>query len=338
MHNEKIVFKIRRPIPLVGHIAFGVIDRGTNIIQVRPTSLCNLNCIFCSVDAGPYSRWRRTEYVIDDTEWLADWVIEIAKFKGGGVEALIDGVGDPFMYSRLPELIALLRSSNHITSIAVETHGQFLNKELINKLANAGLDRINLSIDTTDQEQAKILAGTSIYDVTNVMKMTEYIVKETSIDVTLVPVWLPGINDNEIMKIIEWGMKIGVGKKWPPFAIQKYLIHKYGRKIESIKEVSWNDFYDWLHSLEKKYGVKLIPHPKDFGFERKPTLPTPYEKDSIINVEIIAPGWLKNEWLGIPKSKNRIITVISREKLEEGQKINVRIISNKDNIYIAQLL
>jgi uncharacterized Fe-S cluster-containing radical SAM superfamily enzyme len=53
MHNEKIVFKIRRPIPLVGHIAFGVIDRGTNIIQVRPTSLCNLNCIFCSVDAGP---------------------------------------------------------------------------------------------------------------------------------------------------------------------------------------------------------------------------------------------------------------------------------------------
>ncbi|MGC9068265.1 MAG: radical SAM protein [Thermoprotei archaeon] len=338
MRNSVRVVKITKPIPLVGHIAFGIIDRGTNILQVRPTSLCNLNCIFCSVDAGPFTHWRKTEYVIDDAEWLAEWVIEIAKFKGGHVEALIDGVGDPFTYSKLPELISLLRSSNHINSIAIETHGQFLNKELINKLANAGLDRINLSIDTTDQEQAKILAGTSTYDVMNVMKMTEYIIKETPIDVTLVPLWLPGINDNEIMKIIEWGMKIGVGKKWPPFAVQKYLTHKYGRKIKSVKEVSWDDFYNWLHLLEKKYKVKLIPDPKDFGFEKRPTLPILYEKNSTINVEIIAPGWLKNEWIGIPKNKNRIITVISKEQLEEEQKVNARIISNKDNIYIAQLL
>ncbi|MFP3179020.1 MAG: radical SAM protein, partial [Thermocladium sp.] len=34
--------------PLVGSLAFGIIDRGTNVIEVRPTSICSLSCIFCS--------------------------------------------------------------------------------------------------------------------------------------------------------------------------------------------------------------------------------------------------------------------------------------------------
>ena len=39
-------------IPLLGAIAFGIIDRGTDLIQVRPTSVCNLNCVYCSTDSG----------------------------------------------------------------------------------------------------------------------------------------------------------------------------------------------------------------------------------------------------------------------------------------------
>ena len=49
------VFEVGPPMPLVGHVAFGIIDRGTNLLQIRPTSLCPLSCIFCSVDAGPRS-------------------------------------------------------------------------------------------------------------------------------------------------------------------------------------------------------------------------------------------------------------------------------------------
>ena len=45
-------------IPLIGCIAFGLIDRGTNLIQIRPFTGCPLSCIFCSVDAGPRSRNR----------------------------------------------------------------------------------------------------------------------------------------------------------------------------------------------------------------------------------------------------------------------------------------
>ena len=40
-------------IPLMGTNYFGVIDRGTNIIEVKPLTSCNISCIFCSVDEGP---------------------------------------------------------------------------------------------------------------------------------------------------------------------------------------------------------------------------------------------------------------------------------------------
>lgn len=57
-------------IPLIGHTAFGLIDRGTNLIQVRPVSGCNLNCIFCSVDEG-HSKTRRADFIVD-TDYLVE--------------------------------------------------------------------------------------------------------------------------------------------------------------------------------------------------------------------------------------------------------------------------
>ena len=37
-------------IPLMGTNYFGIIDRGTNLIEIKPITSCNLGCIFCSVD------------------------------------------------------------------------------------------------------------------------------------------------------------------------------------------------------------------------------------------------------------------------------------------------
>ncbi len=61
-------------IPLLGHAAFGLIDRGTNLIQVRPITGCNLNCIFCSVDEGRKSKTRVTDYIVDP-----DYLVEELK-------------------------------------------------------------------------------------------------------------------------------------------------------------------------------------------------------------------------------------------------------------------
>jgi len=52
-------------IPLIGSIYFGVIDRGTNLLQIRPITGCPLNCPFCSVDEGPISKTKLRDYIVD---------------------------------------------------------------------------------------------------------------------------------------------------------------------------------------------------------------------------------------------------------------------------------
>ena len=324
-------------LPLIGSIAFGLIDRGTNIIQVRPISYCILNCIFCSTDAGPYSRWRKAEYYVAH-DLIIEWFKAIAKFKGKGLEAHIDTVGDPILYDKLPDLIHDLKSIPEVKIVSMQTHGATLTYKLADRLATAGLDRINLSIDTLDSEKARHLQGVPYYDVKKVMEITEYIVKNTNTDVLLAPLLLPGVNDDDIPKIIEWGLRIGVGKRFPPFGIQLFLRHKHGRKPPDIRRMSWAEFYSRLKFLESKYGVKLIVREEDFGIERRPLIPISYKIGERIKVKILAPGWLRNEWIAIPvKGPERVITVLLDDKEDyRGIKLSVRIIGNKHNIYLAR--
>ncbi|MEM1586569.1 MAG: hypothetical protein QXX99_01730 [Candidatus Bathyarchaeia archaeon] len=79
---ERKIFEVSDDIPLLGCIAFGLIDRGTNVIQARPITTCPLSCIFCSTDAGPRSRFRCTEYIVP-LDYLLKAFRGIVAFKGG---------------------------------------------------------------------------------------------------------------------------------------------------------------------------------------------------------------------------------------------------------------
>lgn len=222
--------EISSGIPLIGHIAFGIVDRGTNLLQVRPSSFCPLSCIFCSVNAGPKSTNRQTEFVVD-AEYLVEWFKHVTRVKElEKAHAYIDAVGDPLTYRDIVKLVRLLRESGLAETIAIETHGALLNRRLVDQLDEAGLDRINLSVDSLDPELAKRLSDTPWLDVKRIVDVAEYIASSTKIDLLVAPVWVPGINDHEIPKIIEWALRIGAGKRVPPLGVQKYEAHKYGRR------------------------------------------------------------------------------------------------------------
>lgn len=74
-------------IPLVGCLYFGVVDRGSNLLQIRPSCSCNLSCPFCSVDAGPNSRSRVTDYQVE-LDYLMEAVEEIAPSRVRGWSAI----------------------------------------------------------------------------------------------------------------------------------------------------------------------------------------------------------------------------------------------------------
>ncbi len=329
-------FEVSDPIPLLGCIAFGLIDRGTNVIQVRPVTTCPLSCIFCSTDAGPRSKHRCTEYIVP-LEYLIEWFKKIVAFKGEhGIEAHIDTVGDPITYPKIADLVSSLNQIKGVEVVSMQTHGSILTEKLIDELSDAGLTRINLSIDALDLNLARKLCGTQWYNPKRIVDLMHYIVSNTKIDLLIAPVWIPGLNDSEMPKIIKIAKELGAGRKYPALGIQKYLVHKHGRKVKGIRPISWRKFYDQLKHWERDFNVKLVLNPMDFGIHKRSRIPIPYRRFEVIRVRVIGPGWLKGEALAVTEKYDRSITLVNVKDLPIGVKLRARIISNKDNIFVAK--
>ena len=326
-------FRITRnsQIPLVGSLYFGVIDRGTSLLQVRPSCGCNLNCPFCSVDAGPKTTTRATSYDVE-LDYLLEAVEEIAGFKGPGVECHVDSPGEPLMYNRIADLVAGLRKIPEVRTISMQTNGTLLTDKMIQNLDSSGLDRINLSLHALEPGLAQELAGVEWFDLKKVTDAARAILK-TNIDLLIAPVYIPGVNDTEIPKLIRFAREIGAGKRFPPLGIQKFERYKYGRTPKGIKVQSWWQFFNQsVKQWEKEWGLNLRLDPaRDFGTVRRPMIPRPIKKGEKVTVELSAPGWIKGEMLGI--ARNRVISVFNCQK-QSGQ-LRVKIVADKQNIYVG---
>lgn len=64
-------------------------------------------------------------------------------------------------------------------------------------------------------------------------------------------------------------------------------------------------------------------------------VPEVYKIGERVKVEIISRGLFKGEWLGVvlPR-RDRVVTVVG--DYEVGERARVKIIANKDNIYLAR--
>jgi len=318
-------------LPLIGCIAFGCIDRGTNLIQVRATTLCPLNCVFCSTDAGKFSKTRITDYIVEP-DYLIDCVRELVRFKkDNDLEMHLDSVGEPTTHPKFVDLVQMLSEIEEVKVISMQTNGTLLTEEMIDELVETGLSRINLSINALDPKIAQELSGCKWYNINRIKEIAKYIV-QCNIELLISPVWIPGVNDSEMIKLIEFAKKI-IKDKPVRLGIQKYEIHKYGRKIEGIRAVSWWRFYKQLEKWENQFDCKLKLGPYSFNIHKSRILPYTYKKNERISVEVMAPGWIKREMIGV--ERNRCITIIDCDA-RIGDDINVRILRNKHNLYIAR--
>jgi uncharacterized Fe-S cluster-containing radical SAM superfamily enzyme len=317
-------------LPLIGLVQVGIIDRGTNLLQLRPTSICNLNCIFCSTDAGIFSKYHVTEYIVEK-DYFIDWLKEVMKLKGR-IHAFLDSVGEIFTHPKILDIISEISQLDGIESVAIETNGVLLNEEKIDELEELKLSHINLSFHALDDELNKKLVGCEEYSTERIIEIIRYIAG-SKIDLTLTPVWVPGLNDEEIPKIIEFAKAEIKNKKFPILGIQKYEAHKFGRKPKGVKPISWFKFFKQLEEWEKRFGVKLKISPLDFGIVKTEPLPTVFKVGEKVNVEIKARGWMANEMIGV--ARERSITIVNCKE-NVGKILKVRILRNADNIYIAR--
>ncbi len=314
-------------IPLIGTLYFGIVDRGTNILEVKPITGCNIDCIFCSVDEGSSSSRKIVDFVVED-DYIIHEVRRLAGFKRGSdpdtkLDVFINPHGEPLLYANMEGLVKGLRAIPEIRSISIITNATLLTKAMAERLASAGLDQLNISLNAIDPGKARELAGTDAYNVEHVLDMCRYVAPKLKL--VIAPVWIKGKNDAEIPKLIGFAKDIGA-----EIGIQNYLVHKKGRKV--AKQVAWEGFYDQLELWEKEAGTDLKA--KDHTLRKTEPLERPFRKGDMIRAEIVCPGRLKNEALAV--AKDRTISVVDPKKRRGAARL--KILRDKDNVFVAEEL
>jgi len=312
-------------IPLIGTNYFGIIDRGSSLIEIKPVTGCNLDCIYCSIDQNK----RYIDFVIEK-DYLVNELKKVIEYKEiDGIEIHIGPNGEPLLYADMIGLIKDISRIKQVKTISIDTNGTLLNKKIVKKLEKAGLTRINLSINALDAKLAKKIAGCT-YNIKKIKEIAGYIAKKSRIDLILAPVMIQGINDEEMPKLVEFALKIGPGK-YPLIGIQNFLNYKFGKN--PVKQVSFDNFKKKIKNIEKKYKTRLLLNESDFNIKKAKTLPKPFKKGDIIKADIILDGRLKNEKLAV--SDGRLISIPNCSK--KGN-VRLKIIRSKHNIFVGKLI
>ncbi len=116
-------------------------NRKINYLRISITDKCNLRCHYCMPDEGiplkQHSEILSFEKIVEVVKVSVDMGINRIRLTGG----------EPLVRRNIVDLIAMISSIKGIDDLAVTTNGQLLSK-LAEPLVQAGLQRVNISLDT----------------------------------------------------------------------------------------------------------------------------------------------------------------------------------------------
>jgi len=312
-------------IPLIGNVAFGIVYRDSSIIEIKPITSCNLNCVYCSISEGLNSK--KQDFVVEK-DYLISELDQLVSFIDEPVEVHIGVQGEPFLYADMELLISDLEKMKNVHTISVDTNGTLLTKEMIDGLAKNNKLQINFSLDAVDETVAKEMSGVKNYNVGHVKEMIKY--ASDKVNVVVAPVFVDGYNNEEMEKIIEF-VKSLPGKV--KLGIQNFLKYKTGKKI--AKALQWSEFYGMLEKLEKKHDIQLKWTKEDFNVRKTKELPKPFQVDDVINAVIKCPDRFDNGVIAV--SEERCISIPDCQ-FKQDKQVKVKILRDKHNVFTGKVI
>jgi cyclic pyranopterin phosphate synthase len=130
---------------------FDGFGRRIEYLRISVTDKCNLRCVYCMPEEG--LEWLRREQLLSYEE-IARIVSVMAEM---GLRRVRITGGEPLVRRDLPTLVRLLRAIDGIEEISLSTNAVLL-EEQAEPLRAAGVDRLNISLDSLRPERIDALA------------------------------------------------------------------------------------------------------------------------------------------------------------------------------------
>ena len=213
--------------------------RKVDYMRISVTDRCNLRCSYCMPKEG-------LPLFAHDEILTFEEIVRLSKIFThlGGTKIRLTG-GEPLVRRGLIDLIKQLKEIEGLEKLCLTTNGIFLPK-FANELKNAGLDQINISLDSLDKDQFKKITNEDNLEqvLSGIDKINEAGFKNTKINTVI----LKGINDNEIYDFIDFALKNNLTLRFIEFMkVTPLWKSRHYLPVCSIKEI-----------CEKRYELEKI--------------------------------------------------------------------------------
>jgi len=219
-------------------------NRNINYLRISITDRCNLRCIYCMPKDG-------VSLIGHDDILRYEEILKIARVAAGkGISKIRITGGEPLVRKGIIDFIAQLFEIPGIQDISMTTNAVLLQSAAL-PLRNAGIKRINISLDTLDHEKYKnITRGGDINTVLSGIREAR-LAGFDPIKINVVS--MRGINDDEILDFAKLTLDRPVHIRFIEF-------------MPVDKKTAWDEKY-FISNCEiqekiKKFGT-LIPLTSD---------------------------------------------------------------------------
>ncbi len=172
--------------------------RTIDYMRISVTDRCNLRCIYCMPPDGlipiRHKEILRYEEIVRVLKIAVDIGVRKIRITGG----------EPLVRNNIPYLIKLIKSIEGVKDLSLTTNGIML-EQYADSLSEAGLDRVNISLDSLKPERyGEITRGGDIRAVLRGIEAAEKAGLDP-IKINMVPI--RGINDDEIVDFARMTLK-----------------------------------------------------------------------------------------------------------------------------------
>ncbi|UOQ92991.1 GTP 3',8-cyclase MoaA [Halobacillus shinanisalinarum] len=174
-------------------------DRPMKDLRISVIDQCNFRCTYCMPAEifGDDYRFMPAKELLSFDEIVR--LVEI--FARFGTEKVRLTGGEPLMRKNMNQLVSRLKQIDGIRDIAITTNAVFLVKQA-QKLKDAGLDRVNISLDAIEDEVFKQTNGRGI-KTSPVLKGIEA-ARKAGLEIKINMVVKKGMNESQILPMARY--------------------------------------------------------------------------------------------------------------------------------------
>lgn len=238
-------------------------------LRVSLTSACNYACQYCVPDGKKLLKAKH-ELSVEQFIQAISLIVESA-----GIEQLRITGGEPLISNKLESFLAGLKTIN-IPELCLTTNGQFLEQKLP-ALIDAGVNRINVSLDTLDPVQFKQICRGG--DLATVLRGIDQAVEQgIKLKINMVP--LKQHNADQVVPMLEYCLERGIELRYIELMKMGHLTtgDEFQQEFWSMKslldQISTHYDYAPTRAPNDSTAVRFqIPGQGDFGIianESKP--------------------------------------------------------------------